>query len=209
MLIAECFQHVKGTVIHRTPSNSSGDTARYSESVASSTDIKTILDQWIALGTQLQDSADPDVPESETLSTFLEYTDDIEPGPPSRDHSPADLLAWPGQVLSITILTSMLGCRASVYSSIADDLGHRSSTVFDTRGDLQELFDQLAVQIRDWMPQSAITAGQRSYNNNGPHGLAIHPVYVLNCDDLHPIGHEMLLACIDAQGQQVCMNLNA
>lgn len=191
--------------MHRTPSNSSGDTARYSESVASSTDIKTILDQWIALGTQLQESADIDAPESNTLSAFLEYTDEVEPGPPSHDHSPADLLAWPGQDLSITILTNMLSCRASVYSSIAESLSHRSSTVFDTRGDLQEAFEQLAMQIDDWMPQSGNAPGQRPYSNGSTPMLATHPVYLLNCDDLHPIGYDMLLECIDAQGQQVCM----
>ncbi|EXJ60916.1 hypothetical protein A1O7_05069 [Cladophialophora yegresii CBS 114405] len=193
--MAECYYQVNANTYQSGSNSSSGSTSRFSESTASSHDLRMILDKWKELGTQLQVSVNTNAPdESQALSSFVDFVDAVEPGPPSSADPIEQILSWTGQDLSVPILGGILNIRPSVYSKICQELRLRNALVFDTRGDLQNIFNQLTAQIQSWVPQAGVGEVFDSPSQ--------HDVYILECGELHPIGYDMFMDHINGQARE-------
>ncbi|KIW68183.1 hypothetical protein PV04_04144 [Phialophora macrospora] len=195
MIMAECYKQMKPNTDQYGSNSSSGSTSRFSQSSASSDDIRLILDRWKELGTQLRDSRDTNAPDgSLPLSSFIDYVDDVEPGPPFFDGPDEQILAWTGQDLSVTMLAGILNIQYSLYSKICQELRLRNSLVFDAQGDLQGILNHLTAQVQSWVSQDR----SEDILASAPQ----HAVYVLDCDELHAIDYYKFMEHINPQAEE-------
>ncbi|OCT45697.1 hypothetical protein CLCR_01401 [Cladophialophora carrionii] len=195
MIMAECYHQVNANTYQCESNSSLGSTSRISDTTASSHDMRMILNKWNELGTQLQDSMNTSAPDgSYPLSSFTDFADAVEPGPPSCDDPIEQILSWTGQDLSVTILAGILRIQPSVYTKICQELRLRNALVFDTHGDLQNIFSQLTAQIQSWVSR----AGPREVLDS----LAQHDVYILECSELHPIEYDTFMEHINGQARE-------